>query len=164
MKKLCILVVLCLLGLTVGSANEQKQKKFTVKRIEVASDAGMQVNTKERWAEFTQSVDIKLDDFRLRCDHLHFTYTEGEEGTNIETLVAKGNVRCDDNLRKIEARSDRLDYEKIKGWLVFSSEDQTEVKKDGSHMKAKTIRVKLESGEVLVDGAGRMVIDLSTLK
>ena len=146
-------------------AQEPKQQKFSVKNIKVASDAGMKVQTKEHWATFSNNVDIKLDDFRLRCDYLRLTYAEktGGKSAEIETLEAKGNVLCNDKVRQIEAKSDSLVYEKSQGNPVFSSDERTEVKKEGSHMSAKSIRVNLESGEVLVDGSGRLEIDLQGL-
>ena len=146
-------------------AQEPKQQKFSVKNIKVASDAGMKVQTKEHWATFSNNVDIKLDDFRLRCDYLRLTYSEKKAGKSaeIESLEARGHVLCNDKIRGIEAKSDRLDYEKSKGHLVFSSDNRTEVTKDKSQMSAKTIRVNLDSGEILVDGAGRLEIDLQGL-
>ena len=160
-----VLILSSLVLWTSAHGQEVKKQKLSVKRVEVASDAGMKVHTKDHWATFSNNVDIKLDDFRLRCDQLRLTYSEKKDGksVDIETLEARGHVVCNDKVRQIDAKSDRLDYEKTKGLLVFSSDDRTEVKKEGSHMSAKSIKVNLESGEVLVDGSGRLEIDLQGL-
>jgi lipopolysaccharide transport protein LptA len=148
-------------GLLAESPNS---KTFSVQKIQVTCDDGMHVKTKDKQASFRKNVDLKLDSFRLRCDSLVITYSEGKNGeAGVESLLATGSVRVDDPVRDIMATCDRVTYQKSDGWLKMSSDGLTKVRQEGNHMEAKTIKLNVETNEVLVEGQGSVEININNL-
>lgn len=157
------LVLSC--GLTHGlQAESMIPKTFSVKKIQVTCDNGMHVKTKEKQASFNKNVDLKLDSFRLRCESLVITYSEGEEGeAGVESLLATGDVKVDDPVRDITASCDRVTYQKSDGWLKMSSKTMTKVRQEQNHMAAKSIKLNVETNEVFAEGQGTVEINLNDL-
>jgi lipopolysaccharide transport protein LptA len=161
-RVLALLPLLLWSGFAVEKVNLEKDG-LSLSRIDVSCDDGMTVQTRERWAEFSKNVDVKLDDIQLKCAHLRLTYSEDEDDAQVESMTATGGVYLKDGLRNIVANSDRLNYNRAEGWLIFSSDKLTTVVQDGNKMEAPSIRVNIESGTVLVDGKGRVEIRLKDL-
>ena len=160
------LVLLCALGHGLVAAPAMP-KTFSVKKIQVTCDDGMHVKTKEKQASFNKNVDLKLDSFRLRCDTLVITYSEGKDGNGgeagVESLLATGDVKVDDPIRQITASCERVTYQKVDGWLRMSSTTLTKVRQAENHMEAKSIKLNVETNEVLVEGQGSVEINLNSL-
>jgi lipopolysaccharide transport protein LptA len=139
-------------------------QKFTVKKVEVDCDGGIQVGVKTKEASFSTNVDLKLDDFRLRCDELKISYLESDGKTHVKTLNAQGNVICEQASRQLKAWSDRLTYDRDSHQLVFSSEEKTKVDQGENHLEAVTIRIDLESGEAFAEGGGSIEVNLDEIE
>jgi lipopolysaccharide transport protein LptA len=139
-------------------------KSFTVKKVEVRCDGGIQVGVKTQEASFSTNVDLKLDDFRLRCDHLDISYLEIEGKTQVKSLNATGNVICEQASRSLKAWSDELTYDRASHQLVFSSEGKTKVDQGENNLEAPVILIDLESGEAFAKGGGSIEINLEEME
>lgn len=140
-----------------------KGKAFTVKKVEVDCDGGITVGVKTQIATFSTNVDLKLDDFRLRCQHLEISYLEVDGKTEVKSLKATGNVICEQASRSLKAWSDKLTYDRENNKLIFSSKKRTKVDQGENHLEAPTIKIDLETGEASAEGGGSIEINLDEM-
>jgi len=141
-----------------------KGEKFTVTKVEVSCDGGIQFGVKSQEASFSTNVDLKLDDFRLRCDRLDISYLEAGGNTQVKTLEATGHVVCEQASRSLKAWSDRLRYDRDSNQLVFSSQNRTKVVQGENHLEAAVILIDLKTGEAIAKGGGSLEINLDEVK
>jgi lipopolysaccharide transport protein LptA len=127
---------------------------------------------KQNKVEFTSNVQVKRDDFVMRCDRLVVNYSEGEN-TQLEFVDAFGHVTMTQGKRRGKADTARLDQKKdtltLKGNAVLEqpggriegetivhhmSSEKTEVypiKGGRTHMTIETG----DKGSHLLSGAGK---------
>jgi lipopolysaccharide export system protein LptA len=151
--------VLLFLMCSVLSAADSAGLDLT--RIAIRCEGGMTLHEKERRAEFRGKVVVSSDAISLSCHSLDLTLSGDQSQMVLKSMHANGDVDCRYIARGITARSDRMNYHKESGLLIFSSNTMTTVVVEGSKMEAKEIELNVNSETVFVEGQSHIEIDLT---
>ncbi|MBF0243687.1 MAG: hypothetical protein HQL31_00250 [Planctomycetes bacterium] len=145
-----------------GILHAEAEKMLLKGRVRIESQKG-ELDGATLSAEFSSSVLMTQDDFRLKCDHLKLAFSKDGGRGELSSFTATGNVECLQPSRQLRAVCDRLNYEKLDACLHAQGDERAYLRWGNNYLEAPEVLLWLQDERMEAKGGISLDVDPDSL-